>query len=73
LVQEVIKVIEKHATEPFILGYRIFPEESSLENGLQIDLRLRFKEGYIEEAIHDELKVLRTPEDIIESITAEEI
>lgn len=37
VVQEVKKVIEKHATKPFILGYRISPEESSLENGLRIE------------------------------------
>ncbi|NYE04229.1 hypothetical protein F4694_000973 [Bacillus niacini] len=28
--------MEKHATKPFILGYRIAHEESSLENGLRI-------------------------------------
>ncbi|MCJ7992783.1 NADH-dependent flavin oxidoreductase [Priestia sp. OVS21] len=40
IVEEVKKVIEKHATKPFILGYRFSPEEST-EGGL------RMKDTYV--------------------------
>jgi integrase/recombinase XerD len=40
---------------------------------LRAFLRFCFKEGYIEQAIHEDLKILRTPQDILESFTAEEV
>ncbi|MFS0907538.1 NADH-dependent flavin oxidoreductase [Priestia aryabhattai] len=36
IIEEIKKVIEKHATKPFILGYRFSPEESSKEDGLRM-------------------------------------
>ncbi|MCT4478050.1 NADH-dependent flavin oxidoreductase [Peribacillus frigoritolerans] len=50
IVQEVKKVIEKHATKPFILGYRISPDEHQ-EGGL------RMKDTYvlIERLIEDDV------------------
>ena len=36
-------------------------------------LRFSYKEGYIQQPIHEDLKILRTPQDLIESFTAEEI
>ncbi|MCQ6276299.1 tyrosine-type recombinase/integrase [Bacillus sp. V3B] len=40
---------------------------------LRAFLRFCFKEGYIEHPIHEDLKILRTPQDLIESFTVEEI
>lgn len=40
---------------------------------LRAFLRFCFKEGYIEYAIHEDLKILKTPQDMIESFTVEEI
>ena len=40
---------------------------------LRAFLRFCFKEGYIEQPIHEDLKILRTPQDLIESFTVEEI
>jgi integrase/recombinase XerD len=40
---------------------------------LRAFLRFCFKEGYIEQAVHDDLKILKTPQDTIESFTVEEI
>ena len=40
---------------------------------LRAFLRFSYKEGYIQHAIHEDLKILRTPQDMIESFTAEEI
>ncbi|MFC5469129.1 NADH-dependent flavin oxidoreductase [Cohnella suwonensis] len=36
IIEEIKKVIEKHATKPFILGYRFSPEESSKVDGLRM-------------------------------------
>ncbi|KRE04220.1 NADH:flavin oxidoreductase [Bacillus sp. Root239] len=36
IIEEIKNVIEKHATKPFILGYRFSPEESSQEDGLRM-------------------------------------
>jgi 2,4-dienoyl-CoA reductase-like NADH-dependent reductase (Old Yellow Enzyme family) len=36
IIEEVKNVIEKHATKPFILGYRFSPEESSKVDGLRL-------------------------------------
>jgi len=36
IIEEIKNVIEKHATKPFILGYRFSPEESSKEDGLRM-------------------------------------
>lgn len=36
IIKEIKNVIEKHATKPFILGYRFSPEESSKEDGLRM-------------------------------------
>ncbi|MEH7519077.1 NADH-dependent flavin oxidoreductase [Priestia megaterium] len=36
IIEEIQDVIEKHATKPFILGYRFSPEESSKEDGLRM-------------------------------------
>ena len=40
---------------------------------LRAFLRFCYKEGYIEQAVHEDLKILRTPQDMIESFTVEEI
>ena len=40
---------------------------------LRAFLRFSYKEGYIQQPIHEDLKILRTPQDLIESFTAEEI
>ena len=40
---------------------------------LRAFLRFCFKEGYIEHPIHGDLKILKTPQDMIESFTVEEI
>ena len=40
---------------------------------LRAFLRFCYKEGYIQQPIHEDLKILRTPQDLIESFTAEEI
>ncbi|KRE48415.1 NADH-dependent flavin oxidoreductase [Paenibacillus sp. Soil724D2] len=37
IIEEIKKVIETHATKPFILGYRFSPEESSREGGLTME------------------------------------
>ncbi|OAS82227.1 NADH:flavin oxidoreductase [Metabacillus litoralis] len=50
IVQEVKKVIEKHATKPFMLGYRISPEESE-EGGLRITDTYELIERLIEEDV----------------------
>jgi 2,4-dienoyl-CoA reductase-like NADH-dependent reductase (Old Yellow Enzyme family) len=36
IIEEIKNVIEKHATKPFILGYRFSPEESSKVDGLRM-------------------------------------
>ncbi|MGE7827320.1 NADH-dependent flavin oxidoreductase [Paenibacillus sp. NPDC093718] len=36
IIEEIKKVIEKHATKPFLLGYRLSPEESSKVDGLRM-------------------------------------
>ncbi|PGV55154.1 NADH-dependent flavin oxidoreductase [Bacillus sp. AFS037270] len=36
IIKEIKKVIETHATKPFILGYRFSPEESSKVDGLRM-------------------------------------
>ncbi|WP_419875207.1 NADH-dependent flavin oxidoreductase [Candidatus Pristimantibacillus sp. PTI5] len=36
IIEEIKTVIEKHATKPFLLGYRFSPEESSKANGLRM-------------------------------------
>ncbi|MCM3706434.1 tyrosine-type recombinase/integrase [Cytobacillus firmus] len=40
---------------------------------LRAFLRFCCKEGYIQQPIHEDLKILRTPQDLIESFTAEEV
>lgn len=40
---------------------------------LRAFLRFCYKEGYVLHPIHEDLKILRTPQDLIESFTAEEI
>ena len=40
---------------------------------LRAFLRFSYKEGYIQQPIHEDLKILRTPQDLIESFTAEKI
>ena len=40
---------------------------------LRAFLRFCYKEAYIQQPIHEDLKILRTPQDLIESFTAEEI
>ena len=40
---------------------------------LRAFLRFCYKEGYIQQPIHEDLKILRTPQDLIESFTVEEI
>jgi integrase/recombinase XerD len=40
---------------------------------LRVFLRFCYKEAYIQQPIHEDLKILRTPQDLIESFTAEEI
>ena len=40
---------------------------------LRAFLRFCYKEGYIQKPIHEDLKILKTPQDLIESFTAEEI
>ncbi|MFX3618510.1 MAG: NADH-dependent flavin oxidoreductase [Sporolactobacillus sp.] len=37
VVREIKKVVQKYATEPFIVGYRFSPEESSIKDGLSLD------------------------------------
>jgi 2,4-dienoyl-CoA reductase-like NADH-dependent reductase (Old Yellow Enzyme family) len=36
IIEEIKKVIEMHATKPFMLGYRFSPEESSKVDGLRM-------------------------------------
>lgn len=36
IIEEIKNVIEKHATKPFIIGYRFSPEESSKVDGLRM-------------------------------------
>ncbi|MEC0731272.1 NADH-dependent flavin oxidoreductase [Bacillus spizizenii] len=50
IVQEVKKVIDKHATKPFILGYRISPDEPQ-EGGLRMKDTYALIERLIEEDI----------------------
>ncbi|MGP7816640.1 NADH-dependent flavin oxidoreductase [Niallia sp. 01092] len=50
VVQEMKKVIKKHATKPFILGYRISPEESE-EGGLRMRDTYALIERLIEEDV----------------------
>lgn len=40
---------------------------------LRAFLRFCYKEAYIQQPIHEDLKILKTPQDLIESFTAEEI
>ncbi len=40
---------------------------------LRAFLRFCYKEGYIQQPIHEDLKIIRTPQDLIESFTIEEI
>ncbi|KAA9012405.1 tyrosine-type recombinase/integrase [Niallia endozanthoxylica] len=40
---------------------------------LRAFLRFCYKEGYIQNPIHEDLKILKTPQDLIESFTVEEI
>lgn len=40
---------------------------------LRAFLRFCYKEDYIQHPIHEDLKILRTPQDLIESFTIEEI
>lgn len=54
VVREVRRVISEHADRPFLLGYRISPEES-LEGGLRIDETLAFAEQLAEEGYVDYL------------------
>ncbi len=50
IVQELKNVIKKHATKPFILGYRISPEEPQ-EGGLRINDTYELIERLIEEDV----------------------
>ncbi|MDR4221721.1 NADH-dependent flavin oxidoreductase [Priestia megaterium] len=50
IVQEVKNVIEKHATKPFILGYRISPDEHE-EGGLRMKDTYAFIERLIDEDV----------------------
>jgi 2,4-dienoyl-CoA reductase-like NADH-dependent reductase (Old Yellow Enzyme family) len=36
IIEEIKNVIEKHATKPFIIGFRLSPEESSKVDGLRM-------------------------------------
>ena len=40
---------------------------------LRAFLRFCFKEGYINQALHEDLKILKTPQDMIESFSVEEV
>jgi 2,4-dienoyl-CoA reductase-like NADH-dependent reductase (Old Yellow Enzyme family) len=50
VVQEVKRVVEAHATRPFLLGYRISPEEWE-EGGLRIDDTLVLVDRLVESGI----------------------
>jgi 2,4-dienoyl-CoA reductase-like NADH-dependent reductase (Old Yellow Enzyme family) len=50
VVQEVTRVIEAHARRPFVLGYRISPEED-VEGGLRLDEALDLIDGLVEAGV----------------------
>ncbi|BEM88132.1 NADH-dependent flavin oxidoreductase [Serratia marcescens] len=56
VAREVRRVIERHATQPFLLGYRLSPEESG-EKGLRIDDSLALTNQLTEEALIDYLHI----------------
>ncbi|WP_440491038.1 NADH-dependent flavin oxidoreductase [Serratia nevei] len=56
VVREVRRVIERHAAQPFLLGYRLSPEESG-GKGLRIDDSLALANRLTEEALIDYLHI----------------